>query len=223
MRLRVRGDLAILIGALLVASACATPVGVVRGNPQSVYRALTASVLSTGEPSASTAQVLRRRGLATRFEDEPEAVLTELRGTGVGLSRDRLFALAELSFAHADKAKKREYYLASAVYAYAFLLPDEAGARRQSDRSALAARCRPLQPRPDPRACPRRTVPPASSWRRASQPLPFGTLTLAIDPAQLHLGRLSDEPTSSRWPSSSCGVSGIATASLAWALRWRRS
>ena len=125
MRLRVRGDLAILIGALLLASACATPIGVVRGDPQSVYRALTSSVLSTGEPSASTAQVLHRRGLATRFEDEPEAVLTELRGTGVGLSRDRLFALAELSFAHADKAKKREYYLASAVYAYAFLLPDE--------------------------------------------------------------------------------------------------
>jgi len=33
MRLRVRRDLAILIGALLLASACATPVGVVRGDP----------------------------------------------------------------------------------------------------------------------------------------------------------------------------------------------
>jgi hypothetical protein len=108
MRYGARGDLAILIGALLLASACATPVGVVPGNPQLLYRALTSSVLSTGEPSASTAQVLHRRGLATRFKDEPEAVLTELRGTGVGLSRDRLFALAELSFAHADKAHKRE-------------------------------------------------------------------------------------------------------------------
>ncbi len=124
MRARTRGDLAILIGVLLLASACATPVGVVRGNPQSVYRALTSSVLSTGEPSASTAQVLHRRGLDARFDEEPEAVLTELRGTGVGLSRDRLFALAELSFAYADKEKKREYYLAAAVYAYAFLLPD---------------------------------------------------------------------------------------------------
>src|SRR5258705_8713917 len=122
MRHRVRGNLGILIGALFLASACATPGGVVRGNPQLVYRALTSSVLSTGEPSAPTAQVLHRRGVATRFEDEPEAVLAELRGTGVGLSRDRLFALAELSFAHADKAKKREYYLAAAVYAYAFLL-----------------------------------------------------------------------------------------------------
>ena len=125
MRHGARGDLAILIGALLLASACATPVGVVRGNPQSVYRALTSSVLSTGEPSATTAQVLHRHGVATRFEDEPEAVLEALRGTGVGLSRDRLFALAELSFAHADREKKREYYLAAAVYAYAFLLPDE--------------------------------------------------------------------------------------------------
>jgi hypothetical protein len=56
MRHRDRSNLAILIGALLLASACATPVGVVRGNP--VYRALTSSVPSTGEPSASTAQVL---------------------------------------------------------------------------------------------------------------------------------------------------------------------
>jgi hypothetical protein len=75
MRHRVRGDLAILTGALLLATACATPIGVVRGTPQSVYRALTSSVLSTGGPSGPTAQVLHRRGLATRFEDEPEVVL----------------------------------------------------------------------------------------------------------------------------------------------------
>jgi hypothetical protein len=36
---------------------------------------------------------------------------------------DRLFALSELSFAYAEDLGKRSYYLASAVYAYAFLFP----------------------------------------------------------------------------------------------------
>ena len=40
---------------------------------------------------------------------------------------DRIFALAELSFLHAQKSGERSYYLASAVYAYAFLLPGQHG------------------------------------------------------------------------------------------------
>jgi pimeloyl-ACP methyl ester carboxylesterase len=113
--------LALLISALVLASGCATPIGVTRGDTQNVYRTLTRSVLSTGEPSAATEHALQRAGLVQRFEDDPAATLEEIRGTGVGLSRDRLFALAELSFLHADRTKKPEYYLAAAVYAYAFL------------------------------------------------------------------------------------------------------
>jgi len=93
-------DAAMLL--LCLAGACATPIGVVKGNPQSVYHALTESVLSTGRPSATSEQVLHRNGLTERFKNDPEAVLAELRGTGVGLSRDRTFALAELSFLHAE-------------------------------------------------------------------------------------------------------------------------
>ena len=52
---------------LVLVSACATPIGVTRVETQSVYRSLTASVLSTGRPSASTEQVLVRTGLAQRF------------------------------------------------------------------------------------------------------------------------------------------------------------
>jgi hypothetical protein len=122
MRLSVRLLLSCL---LLPVSACATPIGVARVNTQSVYRSLTASMLSAGRPSAATEQVLVRTGSAQRFKDDPEATLAVLRGTGVGLSRDRLFALAKLSFVHAEGTHKPEYYLAAAVYAYAFLLPSE--------------------------------------------------------------------------------------------------
>jgi len=44
-------------------------------------------------------------------------------------SPDRLFALSELSFSHALDADDRAYFLAAAVYAYAYLLPDHPQAR----------------------------------------------------------------------------------------------
>ena len=125
VRARATGQFAIVLGAWLLAAACATPIGAVPGNRQSVYRTLTSNVLSTGELSAATQQLLLRRGLADRFDTEPEAVLSELRGPGLDLSPDRLCALAELSFAYADKSHKPEYYLAAAVFAYAFLVPAE--------------------------------------------------------------------------------------------------
>ena len=43
-----------------------------------------------------------------------------------GASNDDLFALAELSFFHGQRSGKESYYLASAVYTYAFLFPEDA-------------------------------------------------------------------------------------------------
>ena len=160
-----------------------------RVDTQSVYRSLTASVLSTGRPSASTAQELIRNGLAQRFHDDPEGTLAALRGTGGGLSRDRLFALAELAFVHAEDTQKPEYYLAAAVYAYAFLFPTA-----EMDRGASLS---PVDPRPRLAAdfynlgltlglsTPERDCVVLAAGR---QPLPFGTLTLAVDPAQFVWG-----------------------------------
>jgi len=87
-----------------------------------MYRSLTASVLSSGDPSQYSVQLLTRLGLNERFEEDPELVLAALRGPGQGLSREYLFALSELSFYHATKSQKPEYFLASAVYAWAFVL-----------------------------------------------------------------------------------------------------
>jgi hypothetical protein len=124
----------------VLASGCATPIGVTRGDTQAVYRTLSRSVLSTGQPSAASEQTLRRLGLADRFEDEPTKILEELRSAGTPLSRDRLFALAELSFLHADRTNEREHYLAAAVYAYAFLFGHLSGSDAPLDpRARLAA------------------------------------------------------------------------------------
>lgn len=111
-----------------------------RGDTQTVYRTLTRSVLSSGKPSAASEHLLQRLGLADRFEDEPTATLEELRSAGTRLSRDRLFALAELSFLHADRTNEREHYLAAAVYAYAFLFGHLSGSDAPLDpRARLAA------------------------------------------------------------------------------------
>jgi pimeloyl-ACP methyl ester carboxylesterase len=108
----------------LFASACATPVGVKHVDEETAYRTLDASILSSGEPSAYSTQLLESKALVRRYRNDPEAVLAELySGLGKPDERDRLFALAELSFAHAEAKDDRPYYLSSAVFAYAFLFP----------------------------------------------------------------------------------------------------
>jgi len=178
--------LIVLLAALFLASACATPIGAVHGNRQEVYRSLTSNILSAGELSASTQQELRRLGLAERFEEEPEAVLAELRDSGSELSPDRLFALAELSFAYADKSHQPEYFLAASVYAYAYLLPAKrADAPRPVDpRNRLAADLYNLGltfglKTPDGNLVVLET---------GQRPLPFGTLELTVNPKEFLWG-----------------------------------
>ncbi|MGB3551809.1 MAG: hypothetical protein WA993_14050 [Candidatus Binatus sp.] len=109
---------------ILFASGCATPVGVSRLDEQAAHRELNANVLSTGNPSAYSTQILERTALSERFKNDPESVLAELNsGLGKTDERERLFALSELSFAFAERSRNQSYYLASAAYAYAFLFP----------------------------------------------------------------------------------------------------
>ena len=49
---------------LLLSGACSTPIGVIRGSTQAVYRAATSNVLATGRPSEWSKQVLSRAGLS---------------------------------------------------------------------------------------------------------------------------------------------------------------
>ena len=109
---------------LLFANGCATPVGVKRLDEQAADRVLNANILSTGEPSEYSRQVLERTDLNELFDDDPRSALAELNsGLGKPDERDRLFALAELSFGYAEDSRNKSYYLASAAYAYAFLFP----------------------------------------------------------------------------------------------------
>ncbi len=108
----------------LAVGGCATPVGVRQLDPKQVQRNLTANILSSDNLSSSTQQIINRANLAERFRSDPSGVLAELhKSLPTASDADRFFALAELSYAYASGGGPREYYLASAIYAYAFLFP----------------------------------------------------------------------------------------------------
>ncbi len=128
------------LGAVLLVAACATPVGVDPIPPQDFQRQVTANVLSAGAPSGFSDQVLQRMNLRGRFKEEPRVALSELHASlDTEGGENRLFALAELSYLHAEQSGERSYYLASAVYAYAFLFSGDPRPEQLDPRTRLAA------------------------------------------------------------------------------------
>lgn len=169
---------------LLLASAalaCASPAGIRRVDAREVHRTLTANVLTTGEPSVPSWQVLQRMGLRDLFERDPAAALLAIQVSE--LTPGRIFALAELSFWLGDRTEDRARYLAAAVYAWAYLFPGESGEppRPTDPRYRLACD---LYNRgltegigPDKLA--------VGDWAGERFQLPFGTLDIAFDRAEL--------------------------------------
>ena len=123
-----RRVLAVTAGLAALATACSTPVGVRRADSKAVQRSLTRSVLSSGELSRTTGNVLFRWDLVERFAKDPQETIATLHHAVVQgqAGRGVLCALAELSFRHAEQGGGRPYYFAAVVYAYAFLFPDDA-------------------------------------------------------------------------------------------------
>src|SRR5262249_22834792 len=127
----------LLVGLL---SACAGPVGVTPWTLHDAYRQTYANALSEGAPSVFSVQVLLRLGLFEQFKEDQQGALAKLHESLAARGDDdKLFALSELSFLHADSMAgdaasavitdsgqpsssegSRAYYLASAVYAWAF-------------------------------------------------------------------------------------------------------
>ncbi|HXV36651.1 MAG TPA: hypothetical protein VEC18_05870 [Myxococcota bacterium] len=121
---------------------------------RTVGQILTENTVSANRPSTSSRQVMLRLGLADHYQRDPEAALAELHALAMQeLVDDRLFALAEYSYLYAvrqyhecrqptgnprdrrpqrasDSATRpeceraRAYFMATAIYAYAFLFPE---------------------------------------------------------------------------------------------------
>jgi pimeloyl-ACP methyl ester carboxylesterase len=186
--LNVRMVIGFFVLALaLTFGGCATPVGVHYLDPKQIQRNLTASILSSDELSASTRQILNRSNFTKTFRSRPVEVLAALHeGLPTAHDADRLFALAELSYAYASASGPKSYYLASAIYAYAFLFPE--GGR--SDPNWFDPRVRialDLYNRSLAEAF-TRTDRTRVNIDAGNFPLPFGELTIAVNEEEFRWG-----------------------------------
>jgi pimeloyl-ACP methyl ester carboxylesterase len=113
---------ALLAALVLVAGCVGIPVGVTRADPQTVRRNLTANALSADKPSLDTENVLDRLNLTETFDSDPVQALGKLREAALASGENDLyFALAELSFLHAEQSGDRSWNLAAALYAWSYL------------------------------------------------------------------------------------------------------
>jgi pimeloyl-ACP methyl ester carboxylesterase len=121
--IRPHRSAAMLLALTVFAGGCATsPVGVKQMNAASVHETITANALTSGTPSIESRNVLFRYGLHQSWAKTPRTVLAELhRQVLAEDSQDLWFALAELSFLHAEKSHKREYSIMASLYAWSFL------------------------------------------------------------------------------------------------------
>ena len=123
----------------LIASGCATPIGVTRVDPRTAQFDLTANALNTDRPSSFSTRQLLNLGLDELYEDHPKEALGKLHKTLAPTGdEDLVFALAELSFLHAERSGDRSYYFAATAYAFAFLLPGKNGTPPRPRRPARA-------------------------------------------------------------------------------------
>jgi pimeloyl-ACP methyl ester carboxylesterase len=120
------------LGLVLVAG-CATPVGVTSAGRTYGYAQIDRSALNSSDFSSTTAVVLHRHDLERLNAKSPARCVVELHRRACGDNRrDMLFALSELCFLlgkedHQIKVDGRtlapeNFFAASAVYAYLFLL-----------------------------------------------------------------------------------------------------
>ena len=91
-----------------------------------MHRQLTSNVLSTGDLSRRTQNLLYDRDLVERYEDDPAGALAALHAAVVAgeLGPDETAGVAELAFLHAENGGGSPYYLAAALYAWLYLFPD---------------------------------------------------------------------------------------------------
>src|SRR5262244_225934 len=129
MRTPVRhiGSVLCCIIVLLLTAGCETPVGIERLDASTAQRRLTANVLTTDELSPQARNVLRRWVLSERYDDDPTAAITALHAIaadGRG-GEDEVITLAAMAYLHGEKTRQRPYFLAAAIYSFAFLFPEQ--------------------------------------------------------------------------------------------------
>jgi len=120
---------------LFFLAGCATPIGTREVGVRRTYEQINVMAIKEDTYSDASADVLHRFFLEEQFKKNPDKVLEILHEKACEEEhRDLLYALSELSYLTGNKVRKgsgtsaieraRRYYMASAVYAYFYLLGD---------------------------------------------------------------------------------------------------
>jgi len=124
-----------LLVCCAVLTGCVAPMGADKTTPALAYRQTHENPVGHGQPSPHTRTVLHRFEQGERFEKSPDDVLQKILQKAVETrDRDLLFVLSELNYLAGEKLRysvkkweerdARDYYLASAMFAWLFLFGD---------------------------------------------------------------------------------------------------
>lgn len=118
----------VLATALFLVAGCAgpPPVRVVPRGTNELQRNLDTCALYGDSLSQWTTWLLHVLEAEKRYQDDPLGTLADLHAAALEeVHAPGLFSLAELNYHTARRLKSRECYLAAAVYAYLYLLPED--------------------------------------------------------------------------------------------------
>lgn len=119
---------------LVALAGCTTPIGATRTTARHAYMQVNGSALDNRQSDTSRL-VLHRFDLEKKFRSDPAGTLQFLHEQAcTDNRRDLFFALAELNYLHAEKLHRSvkhgeprrapDYFLASAIYSWLYLLGD---------------------------------------------------------------------------------------------------
>jgi pimeloyl-ACP methyl ester carboxylesterase len=120
------------IGLVILASGCKAPIGADKAPPREVFQQVHGNALANDQMSAETRAILHRFNQDQPFEETPDATIRLLHQKAVATGdRGMLYALSELNYIEGERVRRdvqpwqprdaRDYYLASAVYAWFFI------------------------------------------------------------------------------------------------------
>jgi pimeloyl-ACP methyl ester carboxylesterase len=192
--------------AMLVTVACAPPIRANRVDPQRAYRVMLANELNVGELSRYTRNLVFDHDLTEQLAKDPAGALKALHASfaaGNQLHED-LAAAAELNFHYARHGGGKPYYLASALYAWAYLFPADPALRPDRFSPRLRLACD-LYNRAITEVM---KDGPNVDLRAGTFSLPFGSVEVAFDPKTL---RWSEHELTDLVPIAEIEVKGLPT------------
>ncbi len=141
------------------------------------------NALTTGAVSRRTRNLLYKQDMVERYADHPVEALAALHATLVAgrLRPEDTVAIGELAFHHAEHGGGSPYYLASALYAWLYLFPDDSSATPDSFDPRQRMACELYNRGLTEGLKNGKDV----ELRAGGYALPFGTLDVAIDPVEL--------------------------------------